>query len=327
MADLPIERTLEAPPFSFCGVDLFGPFLVKERRAMVKRWGVMYTCLSSRSVHLESVFSMDTDSFILCLRRFICRRGSIRMIRSDNGTNFVGCQSELKELFRSLDHSKIKSFLRDEFNADYIVWERNPPYSSHFGGVWERQIRSARNVLNGILLTHSQSYNDESFRTLLCEVECILNSRPLTVENISDPLSLKPITPMMLLTGKSKIVLPPPGAFSDSSAGYSRRQWKRVQHAVNEFWTRWQKEFLTKLQERTKWTSKRRSFQIGDIVLLKTDGKRNQWPLGRIIVANTDEHGDCRKVTVKTLYGEFERPISNVVLLEECDSPPRSFQD
>eukprot|EP00111_Clytia_hemisphaerica_P009993 TCONS_00029238-protein len=93
--------------------------------------------------HLESVFSMDTDSFILCLRRFICRRGSIRMIRSDNGTNFVGCQSELKELFRSLDHSKIKSFLRDEFNADYIVWERNPPYSSHFGGVWERQIRSA----------------------------------------------------------------------------------------------------------------------------------------------------------------------------------------
>ncbi|XP_066917205.1 uncharacterized protein [Clytia hemisphaerica] len=201
-----------------------------------------------------------------------------------------------------------------EFNADYIVWERNPPYSSHFGGVWERQIRSARNVLNGILLTHSQSYNDESFRTLLCEVECILNSRPLTVENISNPLSLKPITPMMVLTGKSKIVLPPPGAFSDSSAGYSRRQWKRVQHAVNEFWTRWQKEFLTKLQERTKWTSKRRSFQIGDIVLLKTDGKRNQWPLGRIIVANTDEHGDCRKVTVKNMYGEFERPISNVVL-------------
>ena len=326
MADLPIERTLEAPPFSFCGVDLFGPFLVKERRALVKRWGVMYTCLSSRSVHLESVFSMDTNSFILCLRRFICRRGSIKMIKSDNGTNFIGCQSELKELFRSLDHGKIKSFLRDEFDADYIVWERNPPYSSHFGGVWERQIRSARNVLNGILLTHSQSFNDESFRTLLCEVECILNSRPLSVENISDPLSLKPITPMMLLTGKSKIVLPPPGAFGDSAA-YSRRQWKRVQHAVNEFWTRWQKEFLSKLQERTKWTIKRRNFQVGDIVLLKTDEKRNQWPLGRIIVANTDEHGNCRKVTVKTLYGEFERPISNIVLMEECDSPPRSVQD
>ena len=118
----------------------------------------------------------------------------------------------------SLDNKKIRAFQRDEFNADYIVWERNPPYSSHFGGVWERQIRSVRGVLNGILLTHSGSLNDESFRTLLCEVECILNSRPLSVENIGDPLSLKPITPMMLLTGKSKIVLAPPGAFGDPAA-------------------------------------------------------------------------------------------------------------
>ena len=68
----------------------------------------------------------------------------------------------------------------------------------------------------------------------------MLNSRPLCAENIGDPLSLKPITPMMLLTRKSKIVLPPPGAFSDAAA-YSRRQWKRVQHVVNEFWARWKK--------------------------------------------------------------------------------------
>ena len=223
MSDLPFERTLESPPFSFCGVDLFGPFLIKERRSLVKRWGVMYTCLSSRSTHIESVISLDTNSFILCLRRFICRRGSIRMLRSNNGSNFVGAQSELKELFKNLDHNKIKAFLRDEFDADYVVWERNPPYSSYFGGVWERQIRSARAILNGILLTHSEYFNDESFRTILCEVECILNSRPLGVENIGDPLSLKPISPMMLLTGKSKIVLPPPGAFGDAAA-YSRRQ-------------------------------------------------------------------------------------------------------
>ena len=75
------------------------------------------------------------------------------MIKSDNGGNFVGAQSELKELFKSLNHKKIRTFLRDEFNADYIVWERNPPYSSHFGGVWERQIRSVRGVLNEILLS------------------------------------------------------------------------------------------------------------------------------------------------------------------------------
>ena len=327
MSDLPFERTLKSPPFSFCGVDLFGPFLVKERRSLVKRWGVMYTCLSSRSAHIESVVSMDTDSFILCLRRFICRRGSIRMLRSDNGTNFVGAQNELKEMFKNLDNNKIKAFLRDEFDADYVVWERNPPYSSHFGGVWERQIRSARGILNGILLTHSKTFNDESFRTILCEVESILNSRPLSVDNIGDPLSLKPITPMMLLTGKSKIILPPPGAFGDAAA-YSRRQWKRVQHVVDEFWARWKKEYLMNLQERSRWAVKRRNFKIGDIVLVKSDDKRNQWPIGRVIVANVDEKGDCRKVTIKTVNGDIKRSISNVVLLEYYEeSPPRNHQD
>ena len=326
MSDLPFERTLEAPPFSFCGVDLFGPFLVKERRALVKRWGVIYTCLSSRAVHLESVFTMDTDSFILCLRRFVCRRGSVRMIKSYNGSNFVGTKNELKDLFRSLDHKKIRAFLRDEFNADYIVWERKPPYSSHFGGVWERQIRSVRGVLNGMLLTHSRSLNDESFRTMLCEVECILNSRPLSVENIGDPLSLKPITPMMLLTGKSKIVLAPPGAFGEPAA-YSRRQWVRVQHLINEFWSRWKKEYLANLQQRSKWLCKKRNFKVGDVVLVKTEEKRNLWPIGRVIKAPVDENGHCRKVTIKTVSGNFERPISNIVLLEEVDSLPKSHQD
>ena len=127
---------------------------------------------------------------------------------------------------------------------------------------------------------------------------------------------------MMLLTGKSKIVLPPPGAFGDA-ASYSRRYWKRCQHVVNEFWSRWQKEYLTKLQERTRWTVKRRSFKVGDVVLLKVDERRNRWPLGRIVKSSVDERGDCRKVTVKTINGNVERPITSVVLLEEVDSPPR----
>lgn len=175
-----------------------------------------------------------------------------------------------------------------------------------------------RAVLDGILQTHSSSFNDESLRTLLCEAECIINSRPLSVENIGDPLSLKPITPMMLLTGKSRIVLPPPGAFGEAAA-YSRRQWKRVQHVVNEFWSRWRKEYLTNLQERTRWISKRRNFQIGDVVMVKSDDKRNQWPVGRVIKANVDEHGHCRKVTIKLINGEVERPITNIVLLEEYE--------
>ena len=123
---------------------------------------------------------------------------------------------------------------------------------------------------------------------------------------------------MMLLTGKSRIILPPPGAFGEPAA-YSRRQWKRVQHVVNEFWSRWRKEYLINLQERTRWISKRRNFRIGDVVMVKSDDKRNQWPVGRVIKANVDERGNCRTVTIKLINGEVERPITNIVLLEEYE--------
>ena len=75
---------------------------------------------------------------------------------------------------------------------------------------------------------------------------------------------------------------------------------------------------------------KRRSFKVGDVVMLKNDEKRNEWPIGRIELANTDENGHCRKVKIRTIYGTFERPISNLILLEEVDSPPRKpahYQD
>jgi len=75
-------------------------------------------------------------------------------------------------MFLNLDHSKIASFLR--CNVDWIIWKRNPLHASHIAGIWERQIRSARLVCNGILLTHSKSLTDESFRTILCKVKCVL---------------------------------------------------------------------------------------------------------------------------------------------------------
>ena len=100
MADLPTERSEEAPPFSYCGVDMFGPFYIKERRKELKRYCALFTCLSCRAVHIETTNSMETDSFIQALRRFISRRGNVRMIRSDNGSNFVGAENEFKKCFK-----------------------------------------------------------------------------------------------------------------------------------------------------------------------------------------------------------------------------------
>ena len=100
MANLPTDRLEPSPPFSFSGLDMFGPFIIKEGRKNLKRYGIIFTCLASRAVHIETVNSMETNSFILSLRRFIGRRGNVRSIRSDNGSNFVGAENELRRAFK-----------------------------------------------------------------------------------------------------------------------------------------------------------------------------------------------------------------------------------
>ena len=74
IADLPKDQVT---PFTYCGVDLFGPFLVKERRSEMKRYGVLFNCLASRAVHIKIVAFMEMDSFIMTLQWVIARRENI----------------------------------------------------------------------------------------------------------------------------------------------------------------------------------------------------------------------------------------------------------
>ena len=120
MADLPKDRISEEPPFSYCGIDMFGPFTVKDGRKEKKRYGALFTCLSSRAVHIEVTHSMTTDSFIMCLRRFIGRRGYVRMIRTDNAS------AELIESFQEMDQVKIGEFLQQN-GGEWICWKKSTP--------------------------------------------------------------------------------------------------------------------------------------------------------------------------------------------------------
>lgn len=311
MADLPEERITPTPPFTYSGMDVFGPFHVKEGRKTLKRYGLIFTCLSSRAVHLETLNSMDTDSFINALRRFINRRGKVRVLRSDQGTNFVGANNELSS-------SKIKEFLC-KHDCELTEFKFNVPHASHMGGVWERMIRTARSVLSSLLNKLGTQLDDESFRTLMTEVENVINSRPLTVSNLSDPTAPEPLTPNHLLTGKSSVILPPPGKF-ESADVYCRKRWRRVQYLANQFWSRWQKEYLNLLINRRKWNKKHRNSQVGDIVLLREDDTtRNQWPLARVTETYPSKDGLIRKVQIMTArdgqHKKYDRPIHKLVLL------------
>ena len=296
MADLPKSRAEPAPPFTYCGVDFFGPWHVQRGRSVVKRYGALFTCFASRAVHIEVADSLETDSFIQALRRFICRRGPVREIRCDRGTNFIGAEAELKKAIDEIDDQKVKA----ELLKAKIDWIKNPASASNFGGVRERQIRSIRNVMSGLIREHGNRFG-ESLRTFLCEAESTINNRPLTVE-----------------TGKTRLVLPPPGEFKRRLI--LSKEMETHAAPSTRVWSRWSKEYLQQLQARIKWTRPKTNFTVGDVVLLKENqSPRNRWPLGKVVATHPDDQDRVRSVTVLTGNGsKLERPVNKLVLLLEA---------
>ena len=181
MADLPVQRLTPAPPFTYVGLDVFGPWQVVTRRtregvACNKRWAVIFTCLTVRAVHIELIESMDTSSFINALCRFLAVRGPVAELRSDCGTNFVGARNELEAVLKEMNKKDIEVFL----NQQGCEWIFNPPHASHADGMWERMIRISRKILDSMLLElRSKHLTHKVLSTLMAEVAAIVNNRPL----------------------------------------------------------------------------------------------------------------------------------------------------
>ena len=311
MSDLPPERvTPGKPPFSYVGVDYFGPFLVKQGRSVVKRYGCLFTCLTIRAVHIEIAHSLDTSSFINALQRFICRRNQPVMIRSDNGSNFVGAERELSTALQQWNQTRIAEFLRQR----EIVWKFNTPTASHMGGVWERMIRSVRKVLASVV--KEQPMTDEVLLTVMCEAEATVNSRPMTPVS-DDPNDLNPITPNHLLQ-LCDCPPTPPGEFVQRET--YRHHWKQAQYLADIFWRRWLHEYLPALQYRHRWQVPKMNFKVGDVVIIMDDSlPRNSWSLGRIVEVFPGHDGLVRSVRLKTSTNILTRPITKICLLETSD--------
>lgn len=329
MADLPDERlTVGLPAFYNSGADCFGPITIQRGRGTDKRYGVVFTCLSSRAIHLEVLSSLSTDSFILALRRFVARRGNVRSLRTDNGTNFVGANRELKEALEQWNQNQIEDWCRQK-NID---WKFIPPNAPHQGGIWEREIRTIKKTMTALLHEQPIKMTDEALQTLLCEIENILNNRPLTALS-QDPQDLDALTPNHLLLLNNGVKFPP-GLFSHDDV-YARKRWKQVQYLANLFWTRFRREYLSVLQARTKWTREKRSHRVGDLVLVTDQNlPRNNWPTGRIVEVFPDRNNYVRSAKVKIIKHKsgknlaiepaiIERPITKLILLcavEELES-------
>ena len=314
MANLPPGRAaFDEPPFKHCGTDLFGPILVKEGRKRLKRWVVLFTCLTIRSIHLEVVESTDTDAFINSLRRFVNRRGCPSIIYSDRGSNFRGATSELKEFVTKLmDDAKICDFA----TTMKIEWRFNPPSAPHMGGVWERLVRSVKEVMTGIMGNYVLT--DPQLLTLMTEVESIVNSRPLThvSENVDD---LEALTPNHILLGRHRNWAYVADVKERDVS--SRRKYKQVQALSKIFWDRWKREYLPTLIKRPKWRVHKPRFEVGELVLLQDDDvKRGKWPLARITKVMPGKEGVTRVVELRTKNGNYTRPVTKLYKIEDCEN-------
>ncbi|XP_059216472.1 uncharacterized protein LOC131994137 isoform X3 [Stomoxys calcitrans] len=310
MAPLPVDRiTPYVRPFSYTGLDYFGPVNVTIRRRKEKRWVALFTCLTIRAVHLEISTDLSSDACLLCIRNFINRRGVPVMIRSDNGTNFVGIAKELQGTSNFLD---INDSFRSSMTALGIKWVYNTPNNPSEGGVWERLVQSVKKALYAMLKEHAPKL--ETLQALLIEAENMVNARPLTHIPVS-PDDSEPLTPNHFILGCPNSTHTP--APFEPRLMCLRKQWRVLQNMKNGLWNQWVREYLPDLTRRTKWCLPSQPMKVGCLVFL-CDGElsRSQWKRGRVIQLFHGKDGVARSAEVRTSAGVYRRPVSRLAVLD-----------
>ena len=283
---------------------------MRHGRKTEKRYGVLFTCMTTRAVHLEIAHSLEADAYIMALRRMISRRGSPAHVYSDNGTNFVGAEKELREALEEWN----KKNIADQLSQNGVQWHFNPPTSPHFGGAWERLVQSTKRVLK--IIAGEQLVTDETLLTFFAEVESLLNSRPLTHLG-GDCRDEEALTPNHFLLGRASLNLPPGIVVDRDLCG--RKAWKHAQVMTEHFWRRWIREYLPSLTERQKWKREVRNIAVDDVVLVADENSpRGRWHVGRVVKTLPGTDGRVRTAEVKTKTGSYVRPVAKLCVLEQA---------
>ena len=314
MGNLPPERITPSRPFLKCGVDFCGPvntYLRIRGKPPQKTYIAIFVCFTTKAVHIEVVSSLTSDSFLAALKRFISRRGLPSDIFCDNATNFVGACNQLKELKEFLFKSENQHSIVKYCSNNFINFHFIPPRAPHFGGIWEAAVKSAKGLLNRSFINARLTF--EELETALTGIEAILNSRPLT-QSSTDPSDLEPLTPAHFLVGTSLKALPE--RIIEANKINIVEKWKRVSAINQQFWQRWQHEYINELQTRSKWYHSSENVKVNAMVIVHEDNVPPQhWTVGRIVsvVPGMDNH--IRVVDVRTSRGIIRRPIGKIALL------------
>ncbi|GFU77525.1 integrase catalytic domain-containing protein [Trichonephila clavipes] len=235
MADLPRDRVIKNYPFNVSGVDFCGPFYIKykgQRKGVYNKIYVcIFICFVSKAVHLDIVTDLTSNAFIATLKRFIFRRGKCAKLYSDNATNFVGANIELKKMFNLV--CKPDEALASYMASEGIDWKFLPPRALNFGGLWEAGVKSFKFYLKRVVGNIRLTY--EEFLTVIVQIEGMLNSRPL-VPLSSDLDDLNVLTPSHFLIGRSITSIAEPDLTNLNENRLDN--WQKITQIIQLIWKR-----------------------------------------------------------------------------------------
>ncbi|XP_068735648.1 uncharacterized protein [Montipora capricornis] len=328
MGNPPKERLKPATPWYSTSINLFGTFMIRDavkKRTTSKAYGVIFNCIGTRAAYLDLAPEYNTESFLMVLRRFVSLRGYPSKIYSDNGAQLVAASQELKNVTKSWDWEKLKSFgVMEGFE-----WNFTPADAPWQNGTSESLIRSVKRSLKAAngesMLTFSE------LQTVLVEVANLINERPLGRHPRSPEDGFYLCPNDLVFLGRSTTRVPPSGLFKESTN--PRLRFEFIQNIVNSFWKRWTTNYFPDLIVRQKWHSDtaHRNLRTGDLVLIQDSNLvRGQWRLGTVSNTYPGSGGKVRKVEVQCKnpkqgepvtkyqgrgYVTIERPVHRLVLL------------
>lgn len=259
MGNLTFLKNISSRPFIDVGVDFGGSFFRKESSRRTPILLALFICMATREV----VSDLSTDAFLAALDRFVSRRGFYRCIYSDNGRIFLGASRYLTEVQRYFHSTPYFEAVINSLSKKGIDWKFIPPATPHFGGLCESGIKSVKYHVMGVI--GEQKLTFEEFTTLFCRIEAVLNS-PHLCPISSDANKFDVLTPGYFIIGSSLLAIPERDLTDIQRNRLSR--WQLLQQFTQSFWSRWRKECLYTLQQRSKWMKDVNNIAEGDPVLM-----------------------------------------------------------
>ncbi|KAG7295220.1 hypothetical protein JYU34_022191 [Plutella xylostella] len=308
MGSLPKDRVNPARVFERVGMDYCGPFDIKQsskRSSTVsKGYVALFVCFASKAVHIEVVSDMSSETFLAAFKRFVNRRGIPTDVFCDNSTTYKGSNNQLKELYKLHSSKDFQESIHNYSLQKEIKFHFIPAYSPNHGGLWEASVKS---------LKYHLTY--EQFNTIMIEIEGILNSRPLLSITSQDCSDFSYLTPGHFIIGCPLTAIPQPD-LTDIPTN-RLRFWRCCEQVRQNFWKVWSRDYLSSLNERTKWKKELPNLIEGNIVLLiNANTPPLHWPMGRITKVFHGDDNKVRVVEVQTSNGKLHtRAVSKIVVL------------